>query len=157
VVRRAVHEQLGGYDTSIRFCGEDWDMGLRVAGSYPLWYEVDPLALRRHHSDSLTGRATSMADNSREMRRITQIAQQRFPKERRTELAAMARQFSALWATGLAWQLIEQGDRPGALRQLKQAILASRAPRVLARIGLILGYWVASPIIDRTLRTPPLR
>ncbi|TVP45071.1 MAG: glycosyltransferase [Gemmatimonadales bacterium] len=157
VVRRAVYEQLGGYNTSIRFCGEDWDMGLRVAGSFPLWYEVDPLALRRHHSDSLTGRATSLADNSREMRRIARLAEQRFPAERRTELTAMARQFSGVWATGLAWQLVEHGDRLGALRQLRQAILASQTPRVLARIGLILSYWIASPVIDRTLRTPPLR
>jgi GT2 family glycosyltransferase len=157
VVKRAVYEQLGGYDTSIRHCGEDWDMGLRTAGSFPLWYEVDPLALRRHHSDSLTGRATSRADNSREMRRIAAVARHRFPPDRRAELTAMARQFSGLWATGLAWQLIEQGDRIGALRQLRQAILASRAPRVLARVGLILAYWMASPIVDRTLRTPPLR
>jgi len=157
VVQRRVYEQIGGYDTSIRVCGEDWEMGLRVAGAFPLWYEADPLALRRHHSDSLTGRAITMAENSKEMRRIAKIAQQRFPAERRRELTAMARGFCGLWATGLAWQLVESGDRLGALRQLKQAILASQSPRVLARIGLVLSYWIASPIIDRTLRTPPLR
>jgi len=157
VVQRWAYERVGGYDTSIRYCGEDWDMGLRMAGFFPLWYEVEPLALRRHHADSLTGRANRMAHNSREMRRIVKTAHHRFPAERRTELTALASQFSGLWATSLAWELIESGERLGAMRQLKQAILASRSPRVLARFVLVSCYWMARPIVDLTLRTPPVR
>jgi hypothetical protein len=48
VVRRAVYEQLGGFDASYDYYF-DRDMWLRIAVEYPLWLEPQPLAECRVH------------------------------------------------------------------------------------------------------------
>ncbi|MFB8791775.1 MAG: glycosyltransferase [Potamolinea sp.] len=53
VVRREVYENLGGFDHRFTL-GEDWEMWVRIAANYPMWYEVEPLALYRQHSNSIT-------------------------------------------------------------------------------------------------------
>src|SRR5512143_2035432 len=55
VVRREVYERLGGFDSRL-ICSEDWEMWVRIASQYPVWYEVEPLAAYRMHSASNTGR-----------------------------------------------------------------------------------------------------
>src|SRR4029077_3394702 len=46
VVRREVYETLGGFDRRLSWT-EDWEMWARIAVHYPVWYEVEPLALYR--------------------------------------------------------------------------------------------------------------
>ena len=38
VVRRSSYEALGGYDRRQRRAGEDWEMWVRLATRYPVWY-----------------------------------------------------------------------------------------------------------------------
>jgi hypothetical protein len=57
VIRREVFEQIGGFDPRIRG-GEDWEMYVRVATRYAVWFEPDPLAVYRYaRPGSLTGEA----------------------------------------------------------------------------------------------------
>ena len=38
VVRRSVYEELGGFDDRLA-CAEDWEMWVRVAARFPVYYE----------------------------------------------------------------------------------------------------------------------
>ena len=51
VVKREVYAQLGGYDESLRY-GEDWEMWVRIAASYPVGYQTQPLAEFREQACS---------------------------------------------------------------------------------------------------------
>ena len=55
VVRRSVYEQLGGFDDRLA-CAEDWEMWVRMAARFPVYFEERPLACYRLHDDSNTGR-----------------------------------------------------------------------------------------------------
>ena len=55
VVRRSVYERLGGFDDRLA-CAEDWEMWVRIAARFPVYYEERPLACYRLHDDSNTGR-----------------------------------------------------------------------------------------------------
>jgi glycosyltransferase involved in cell wall biosynthesis len=57
VVRRSVYEQVGGFDQRVQRYGEDWEMWVRVAAAYPVWFEVEPLAVYRLRSSSLSATA----------------------------------------------------------------------------------------------------
>ena len=55
VVRRSVYEELGGFDNRLVYA-EDWEMWVRVAARFPVYYEERPLACYRMHGNSNTGR-----------------------------------------------------------------------------------------------------
>ena len=106
VVRRDVYEALGGFDDRLR-CSEDWEMWVRIAARYPVWYETEPLALYRMHANSNTGRHVRTAEDIRYTREAIDL-------------------FEALPATGAC-----RGYRPRG----KAAIRAGRDPHraVVAR------------------------
>ena len=52
VVRRSVYEQLGGFDDRLA-CAEDWEMWVRVASHFPVYYEE-----RRSPATGCTGTRT---------------------------------------------------------------------------------------------------
>ena len=56
VVRRSVYERIGGFDSRAGLMGEDWEMWVRIAAHFPVWYEPEPLALYRIHDSSITAR-----------------------------------------------------------------------------------------------------
>jgi glycosyltransferase involved in cell wall biosynthesis len=62
VIRRSVFEHVGCFDEdrAVRI-GEDWDMWLRVAASYPIGLVPEPLAYYRIHSASVMGTVDPLA------------------------------------------------------------------------------------------------
>jgi glycosyltransferase involved in cell wall biosynthesis len=55
VVRRDVYEHLGGYLPDLIYA-LDWEMWIRIALHYPVWYEPTVLACWRRHDKSETAR-----------------------------------------------------------------------------------------------------
>ena len=68
VVRREVYEELGGFDSRMLSCGEDWEMWCRIAAKYPVGYEPEVLALYRDRSNSQTKRSVLTGQNIRDVR-----------------------------------------------------------------------------------------
>jgi hypothetical protein len=152
VVRRAVYEDVGGFAPSLDHCGEDWEMWMRIAARYPVWYEAEPLAVYRVHAGSLTGNAVRTAANTKELGDVIALARAYFPEEHRDELTAAAGACSAAWALELAGDLLEHGDRAGARRQLMQALRLSRSPRIVGRASYLSACLLANYVGLTTAR-----
>ncbi|MBA2671436.1 MAG: glycosyltransferase, partial [Gemmatimonadetes bacterium] len=73
VVRRSVYERLGGFDRRLS-CTEDWEMWVRIAAHYPVWYEPEALAeYRVKRAGSITGGARGTPELIRDLRRSIEV------------------------------------------------------------------------------------
>jgi hypothetical protein len=141
VVRRAVYEQLGGFDRRIRSYGEDWEMWVRIAAHYPVWYEVEPLALYRVRTASLTHGSMRMGENVQQLRRVIEIYQEYVPPETAGQVAREALESSALAALRRARRLIHAGEFRTPLVQMREALRCSRSAAVLGRVVYVAAVW----------------
>lgn len=158
VVRRDVYERLGGFDQRLASCAEDWEMNLRIAAFYPIWYEAEPLALyRMMRTASLTSRAIRDGQNIRDARQAIAIYREYLPQAALT--AGMVNKAHALagrWALELAALLLAGGDVSAALVQTREALKCRRTVRMLL---CILRLYAQAGIhrIRQSLRAASLR
>ncbi len=134
VVRREVYEKLGGFDSRMLSCGEDWEMWCRIAANYSVGYEPEPLALYRDRSNSLTKRSVITGQNIRDVRNATAIIHAYLPEAIADSVTQTALTNWALWAILFAQQIIDQGDTTSALIQLREALLCSRSWQVIKAV-----------------------
>ncbi len=128
VVRRDVYEKLGGFDTNFKTAGEDWEMWVRIAAHYPVWYEPAPLACYRlSRPGSLTGAAARTTPVARDMRLACSTIQTRLQpllKQRKLEShLTEARRFYAGWSLNYAQYSIRSEGLLRTLPHLKEAFL----------------------------------
>jgi hypothetical protein len=132
VVRRDIYEKLGGFDRRISSCGEDWEMWVRIASRYPFWFEVEPLAVYRSSSSSLSGKAMRTGQNIRDVRRAVEIIKPCLPVAQADELLDKAGKLWAFWGLHCAGKMLACGDRAGAIAQIREAVKCSRSLPVIA-------------------------
>ena len=137
VVRREVYETLGAFDSRL-ICAEDWEMWVRIAAHYPVWYEVAPLAAYRMHEDSNTGRHTHAAEDIRYTRLAIEMFTAYLPADRAESIRRRARETYALSAIHQAQALWSRRDRVGAIAQLREALKLSHSLKVMAALGSAL-------------------
>jgi hypothetical protein len=138
VVRREVYEQLGGFDERISSYGEDWEMWVRIAAHYPVWYETEPLALYRIHKSSLTGNTLRTGENARELRQVIEINRAYLPEEHAEAWTNRARVSFALACLRRARRMLDVKDYDGSLAQTREAFKTSRSlPVIVQAIPLI--------------------
>jgi glycosyltransferase involved in cell wall biosynthesis len=141
VVRRSVYEELGGFDPRLTHC-EDWEMWTRIAASFPVAYEPEPLALYRVHTRSSSGRSRSIGENVVDLRRAIAINRVRLPPERADEITSRAREITAVTAIRRAGRMLQAGDALAARAQVKEALRTSRSPAVLERLAFFAALWL---------------
>ena len=127
VVRREVYERLGGFDPRISRYGEDWEMWVRIAAHYPVWYETEPLALYRVHSASLTGSTLRTGENGSDLRRVIEINRSHLPEEHARRWTDCARSNFALACLRRACRMSDAGDEQGSLAQIREALKTYRS------------------------------
>jgi len=137
VVRRNIYEQLGGFDRRMSCWGEDWEMWVRIAVNYPVWYEVEPLALYRKGSTSLTGRSIRTGQNIQDFRRAISIVKEYLPTESANKLAKTALINYAFYALNSAREFVSAGDTYAASNQIREALLCDSSLKVV-RLSLRL-------------------
>lgn len=152
VVRREIYEQLGGFDHRLVSCAEDWEMWVRISARYPMWYEVEPLAMYRKHSNSITKRNVQTGIYIRQMREAIEIFKSYLPKAVAGKVCQKAGQNCAFYALELADEILATGDMPSAITQIREALKCSRSFRVIRSAGRII-LWDGSLWIGQTLRT----
>lgn len=163
VVRRDVYERLGGFDRRFSCCGEDWEMWVRIAAQYPVWYEVEPLAVYRlKGSGALTASSVRTGGYIRDMRIAIEIIESYLPtylpETIANELSNKAREMYAHWAlgtdywAGTARQMFATGDLVAGMALTREALKCSHSFRVI-RSMVFLFTWVGARSIWRTVRT----
>jgi glycosyltransferase involved in cell wall biosynthesis len=94
VVKREVYEKVGGYDERLRY-GEDWEMWVRIAASYPIGYETQPLAEYREQACSISSKLVSTGEDTHQLSMAVRLASKHLPLSskqtiRRTALTIFA-------------------------------------------------------------------
>jgi glycosyltransferase involved in cell wall biosynthesis len=138
VVRRSVYEELGGFDDRL-VCAEDWEMWVRVATRFPVYYEERPLACYRLRDDSNTGRNLRNGLSLDHTRLAIELFTAYFePAERRVVKRTA---FSRYATSGLeiARSLQSQGDAAGARAQLRVVWKLEKSPRTAAGIARVIA------------------
>ena len=156
VVQRAVYENLGGFDSRICCCGEDWEMWFRIAAHYSMWYEIEPLAIYRMQLKSLTGRCASTGQNIRDICKIIEFSQPYLPPASAGKLSNQAREnFAAYYLHNLIPKFIYEGDLISATNQIKELLHLSHSPKTLkglAGLPLAISKQLLKTNISRLFR-----
>jgi hypothetical protein len=139
VVRREVYERLGGFDRRIARYGEDWEMWVRIAAHYPVWYEVEPLALYRVHSNSLTGNSSRTGENGKDLRQVIEIIESYLPQEHARVWTDQARINFAFACLRRARRMVAAGDQQGSLAQIREALRTYRSIPVMAQAARVFA------------------
>ncbi len=144
VVPRSVYRQIGGYRTDLQHV-LDWEMWVRIARRYPVYYEPQTLACFRQHAGSMTSRqersGVALAETFRALRD--------FSAELRPADVRAARRQHALRGLCLARREARTGEGRAAWRNLRvilancrDRIVVHQALRIVARLGLA---WLRVP------------
>jgi GT2 family glycosyltransferase len=142
VVRREVYERLASFDQRSVTTGEDWEMWVRIAAHYPVWYEPEPLALYRVHLESLQNRSVRTGENVRDLRRVIAINREVLPPERADQITRRALEITAETAIRRAGRLLHAGEIQAVRAQAREALRTIRSPRVLERLVFLLALWL---------------
>jgi glycosyltransferase involved in cell wall biosynthesis len=119
LVRRDVYEQIGGYRPDLYYA-LDWEMWVRIAAQFPVWYEPRVLARYRRHASSETNRLRSMSRLDADVLKAIETFADSLPTAQRSELASRA---YAAFAFRALRQLRDSGGR-GHLERLKPVRIA---------------------------------
>jgi len=149
VVRRWAYEALHGFDDRLQ-CAEDWEMWMRIASRFPVYYEQRPLACYRMHASSNTGRNIQSGRDLDHTRLAIEMFTRYTTPAAGREIRRMAFATYARSALVMARRLARDGDRPGMRAQLRVAWRLRKSPRVLAEIAAI----GAASLAERGPRAP---
>lgn len=130
-VRRRVWEQLGGFDPRLA-CAEDWEMWVRIAAHYGIWYEPKLLAAYRRHDQSNSGRHFANARELHYTRQAMELFRPLLPKDRADRIIAAARRAYARTALDNARELRRERRRSAMWAHL---LMAWRLSPRLATLG----------------------
>lgn len=122
VIQRAMYEALGGYDVRL-FHAADWEMWVRIAARYPIWYETEPLALYRVHNASHTSRLFQSGANIQNRRDCIHICHQYLPPAQADRLTRKALGYAIIYALRLAYQFLKGGQARLSLVQFREALV----------------------------------
>jgi hypothetical protein len=128
-----VYERLGGFDARLTYM-EDWEMWTRIAASFPVSYEPEPLALYRVHERSSTGRSRRGAENVVDLRRAIEINRELLGP-RANEISARALEITATTAIRRAARMVRAGRADEARAQVREALRTRISPAVLERLA----------------------
>src|SRR5690606_31165884 len=134
VVRRDVYERLGGFDSRISCYGEDWEMWVRIAAHYPVWYEPEPLAAYRVHNQSLTARGARTGAHAADYRKVIAINRSHLPPGRADEWSRAATVSFARACMRRGWRAVGRADISGASAHFREGIRTSRSRHVFAEL-----------------------
>ncbi len=131
VVPRRTYEAVGGYRPDLQLA-LDWEMWVRIAAAYPVWYEPRPLAAYRRHADNETTRLKASGAAWPDLARAIQINAELLPAEiRGATLAASVR-----WYVASAMRTAERQIQNGGF---------ARAAITLGHVPALLGLLEDQP------------
>ena len=89
LVRRTAYERLGGYREDLAYA-LDWEMWVRIAARYRVWYEPDTLAYYRRHEGNETARLRRENTITRDVFRAIELFAGHLPATKRERMLSAA-------------------------------------------------------------------
>jgi len=150
VVRRSVYEKLGGFRLDLPYAA-DWEMWIRIAAHYPIWYEPATLAAWRVHSGSWSRITMKSGRNIADARRCIEISRSLLPREDAAAISRKARENVARLAISGAYRALLAGQFRAACCQAREGLKCGFFPRVVIRTLLLLPVRIAQGGVRRVL------
>lgn len=120
IVPRATYEFLGGYRDDL--CQTlDWEMWVRIAAHFPVWYDPKILAVFRRHAGSESSRLLSKGEVWPDLVRAMHVNADSFPDEQRESLVNSGAQWYAGSALREAQRQLLRGHHEAAGHTLLHA------------------------------------
>jgi len=135
-VRREVWERLGGFDSRLR-CAEDWEMWVRIAARYDVWYEPRLLAAYRRHDSSNTSANTRNAEELRYSGMAIEMFAPLLPRERARGIVKDAKRAYARTALSNAEVFAREPDWRAAKANLLMALRLDPSPSTLRKVASV--------------------
>ena len=155
VVRRAVYETLGGFRPELSYAA-DWEMWIRIAAHYPVWYEPTILAAFRRHSGSWTTACVRSAETIVAEQRCIASVRAYLPRAKAEIISRKARELASLRALEFAYGAFAHFEFTTAFNQLWEGLKCSCSPRVIKAASL-LPVRLASGVVSRAYSTSTKR
>jgi glycosyltransferase involved in cell wall biosynthesis len=136
-VRRDVWEKLGGFDSRLR-CAEDWEMWVRIAAHYDVWYEPRLLAAYRRHTQSNTSANTRNAEELRYSSMAIDMFAPLLPRDRARTIVRQAKRAYARTALRNAEAFAQEPDWRAVRANLLMAARLDPSPSTLRQAAGVL-------------------
>jgi GT2 family glycosyltransferase len=146
IVRRDVYEKLGGFRADLHYA-LDWEMWVRIAAAYDVWYEPGVLASYRRHRGTETARLEAIDRTTADTMSAIAVLSMHLPPARRARLQQRAHLRLARMHAKRAAKLLDSGLPQLAAKQLEGAQTAlAQLPENLAK------RWLRSRLARTELR-----
>lgn len=122
IVRRDVYEALGGFRRDLSYA-LDWEMWVRIACRYDVWYEPGVLAHYRRHSEAESARLQAGGQIAEDLLAALDAIAMHLPRQKRTHLMQKAYRRLARQQMRRAARNLRIGH-PAAADQITSASLA---------------------------------
>jgi GT2 family glycosyltransferase len=155
VVRRQVYETVGGFDPRLDGYAEDWEMWVRIAARYAVWYQPDALAVYRIGSASLSGQQLQTGENVTKLLLAIEINEQSLPPGRANEISKAARRSTARAALRRGRRLMGAGNPAGMWAQVRGAWRSDPSPEIAARTAFIVALRARRAVLGLLERARP--
>ena len=120
VVPRTIYETIGGYRNDL--CQAlDWEMWVRIAALFPVWYDPKVLAVFRRHAASESSRLLSKGEVWPDLVRAILVNAESFPDDHRESLVNSGAQWYAGSALREAQRQLLRGHHEAAAHTLLHA------------------------------------
>ncbi len=120
IVRRDVYRTLGGFRNDLPYA-LDWEMWVRIASAYDVWYDPRVLASYRRHAGAETARLQAAGQTVSDMMAAIAVMATHLPPARRRALQDRAHRRLVHVHTRRAAKLIRRGSRELAALELQGA------------------------------------
>ena len=126
IVRRDVYEDLGGFRSDLRYA-LDWEMWVRIACRYAVWYEPQVLAHYRRHASAETARLRAAGRVTADLMHAIELMSQHMPAHERGRMKENAYRRLVHVHSRQARKLLKKGADSQAAVQIESARAAVNA------------------------------
>lgn len=123
IVRRATYEALGDFRTDLKYA-LDWEMWVRIATCYPVWYEPQLLAHYRRHAQNESARLAEQGGQDPDVLKTIAVFSPLLPEAQRAKLTQNAYRYFVRSRLKQAHKLVAAGDYAQATTTMNNIALA---------------------------------
>lgn len=134
VVPKSVYLREGSFNKIFETCAEDWEMWVRLAAKYPVYYIPEPLASVRIHSNSMSKSLFQSGALISESRKAIDSFSSLLPEGKREKLSKAAREHIANVGISYANSYAGTGETKVAITLAREAFRTALSPMMFVKL-----------------------